>query len=51
MLEETYKGLGYTVTDQDITDAMATFDADKSGAVSRAEYLDVVKKAYANINK
>lgn len=50
MLQETYKGLNYTVTDQDVNDALAAFDADHSGTISRDEYLAVVRKAFQNKN-
>ena len=51
MLEETYKGLNYQVTDQDVTDTLAFLDANKDGKISLDEYVSMVEKAWANKDK
>jgi len=51
MLQETYKGLNYQVTDQDVTDTLAFLDANKDGKISEQEYIDMVQKAWANKDK
>lgn len=48
MLQETYKGLNYTVTEQDIQDTLKFMDSNKDGSISKQEYIDMVKKAFAN---
>jgi len=51
MLEETYKGLNYQVTDQDVTDTLAFLDTNKDGKISEQEYIDMVQKAWSNKDK
>ena len=51
MLQETYKGLNYDVTEQDITDTLKFMDTNNDGVISKQEYTEMVKKAFANRNK
>ena len=51
MLQETYKGLNYNVTDQDVTETLTFLDANNDGKVSLQEYVDMVQKAWANKDK
>jgi len=51
MLQETYKGLNYNVTDSDVTDTLAYMDSNHDGSVSKGEYIAMVKKAFENKDK
>ena len=48
MLEETFKGLNYCVTDQGINDTLEFMKTNKDGEISREEFVSMVKKAFAN---
>lgn len=51
LLEETYKGLNHTITDQDVTGTLNFLDTNHDGSVSEQEYVDLVTKAWANKDK
>ena len=50
MLEETYRGLNYKVSPQDIEDTIRYMDADGDGTVTRAEYIALIKKTMSKYN-
>jgi len=45
MLEDTYKGLNYTVKTEEISNFLKSYDLNHDGKISKQEYIQVVNKS------